>query len=162
MASSSYDNEPLLPPTASTANNNHDETVIDLTDRYDPTAEHIRDLRHKYRSLRYFTYALTLFYAALILLYIFLYLDFYRPTQERCAHATQGEGAGTRAGARRWELFPSLAESDAVRFERRILSGGGKGNSFAGKPSPELDKAWHGMFEGMLLFKSIFLRGKWS
>jgi len=46
------------------------------------------------------------------------------------------------------DLFPSLAqEPDVMQFNRQKLPVKMFNNSFVGDPSPELDHAWHGLFE---------------
>ena len=42
----------------------------------------------------------------------------------------------------------ALARSSALQYEQRTIPVHVKGNPFAGFPRPELDAAWHGLFEG--------------
>lgn len=44
---------------------------------------------------------------------------------------------------------PAL-QSNAVKFEVRRFPQNYRGSVFAGDPSPELDLAWHNLFEGMV------------
>lgn len=44
-------------------------------------------------------------------------------------------------------LFPSLRSAGVLQYEFRTWPVRMTGNPFAGKPRPELDQAWHGLFE---------------
>lgn len=44
--------------------------------------------------------------------------------------------------------FIALAESSAVKYETRTFPVALEGNPFIGDPRPELESAWHELFEG--------------
>ena len=75
MASSSQAQEPLLGHT-----NDTDAAEASPGElRNDPRDELIKDLRHEYKSLKYFTYSLTIFYGILIIVYIILVREILQP-----------------------------------------------------------------------------------
>lgn len=70
----------------------------------------------------------------------FLYLGLFYGWMPSSHHANN-------ACANSHDLFPSIADSDAVHYERRPFPVRIHGNAFAGEPRPELDAAWHELFE---------------
>lgn len=49
------------------------------------------------------------------------------------------------------DTFPTLRQSGALKWERRLFPTEIYNNPYAGEPSPELDLAWHNLFEGKFL-----------
>lgn len=81
---------------------------------------------------KWLLYALILAYLPLLTLYLILH--FKEPAPAQCADS-------------RLDVFPSLAQSNAIQFERRPLAVKLRNNPFSGPPRPELDAAWHELFE---------------
>ena len=91
--------------------------------------------RKRPQYLQWLLYALAVAYIPLIVLYIFLFLRLSGPSAEPdCKNANL-------------DTFPSLARSSAIQFEQRPFPVHIHHNPFAGDPRPELDAAWHELFE---------------
>lgn len=122
------DNQPLL------ESERQDRTRDTSIDSLDITQKPGRRKRPQY--LRWLSYFLAIAYIPLMILYVLLFLKFSTPTPEaECKTANL-------------DIFPSLARSSAIHFEQRPFSVKIHHNPFAGDPRPELDNAWHDLFEG--------------
>jgi hypothetical protein len=85
------------------------------------------------KSRRTWTVAAVLFsYVPVILLTYFGSLWLHRPQQQLYIGKT----------------FPMLERSGALKFEDRVFETAIHDNPYAGEPRPELDDAWHDLFEG--------------
>ncbi len=122
------DNQPLL------ESKSQDRTQDTSIDSLDITQKPARRKRPQY--LRWLSYFLAIAYIPLIILYVLLFLKLSTPKPEaECKNANL-------------DIFPSLARSSAIQFEQRPFSVKIHHNPFAGDPRPELDNAWHDLFEG--------------
>ncbi|KAF1815939.1 hypothetical protein P152DRAFT_455666 [Eremomyces bilateralis CBS 781.70] len=89
-------------------------------------------LRRAYRRAIWTIWALAFTCLCTLLLLLFLYIQL----SQRGLHC------------RSLDLFPSLAEDPkVVQFEKKKLPVKLSHNPFVGDPSPELDNAWHGLFD---------------
>lgn len=121
------DNQPLL------ESESQDGTRDSSLDSATITQNSARRKRPQY--FQWLLYALAIAYIPLIVLYIFLFLGIPKPSVEPdCKNANL-------------DTFPSLARSSAIQFEQRPFPVRIHHNPFAGDPRPELDAAWHEIFE---------------
>ena len=105
--------------------------------------------RSNLRCLQLLLCVLALAYAPLVLLYISLY---WKVNQGTCNSYNPFPGECSINALLLYELtrlsLEALAKSPALQFEYRSFPVNVHENPFAGDPRPELDAAWHDLFEG--------------
>ncbi|CRG89183.1 hypothetical protein PISL3812_06219 [Talaromyces islandicus] len=101
------------------------------SDEYGDSETALPHVVHKKSNWLKFHYGfITIAYVILIVLYLLKIRSDNQPSSNKTHH-----------------VFPSLREGDALQYESRKLPILIAGNPFAGKPRPELDQAWHELFE---------------
>ena len=113
----------------------------------------ILDLQQKIRTLRRCTYVLALLYGILTVAYVIHVLGVLKfGDASHCASCPVLQQKDPAAA-----IFPSLAKSGALQYENRIIDVRLHDNAFTGPPRPELDWAWHELFESEKLPLLIIL-----
>lgn len=127
----------------------------------------VLDLQHRNRTLRLRNYFLASLNVVLLVVCAILALDAVkaaRPLPGCRSYSLAGVPSLDHQGGEKHHhkldaagAFPSLADSDALQYEDRVLDVKLHDNPFTGPPRPDLDLAWHELFESELTSPSSFL-----